>query len=76
MCILKQILSAAHANGRMGVEGGGLKDLKLGTFIGRFPSDGAASKAVKGLNNLVFFSFLFFFLLVLKYSLALWFAGC
>ena len=55
MCIpVKQILSAAHANGRMDVEGGGgLKDLKLGTFIGRFPSDGAASKAVKGLNLMI-----------------------
>ena len=29
---------------------GGLSDLKFGAFIGRFPSDGAASIAVKGLN--------------------------
>ena len=28
----------------------GLNDFKLGTFIGRFPSDGEASIAVKGLN--------------------------
>ena len=30
--------------------GGGLSDLKFGAFIGHFPSDGAASNAVKGLN--------------------------
>ena len=29
--------------------GEGLNDLKFGTFIGRFPSDGATSMAVKGL---------------------------
>ena len=28
-----------------------LNDFKFGTFIGRFPSDGAASMAVKGLSN-------------------------
>ena len=31
--------------------GGGLTDFKFGTFIGRFPSDGAAGIAVKGLNS-------------------------
>ena len=30
--------------------GGGVTDFKLGTFIGRFQSDGASSMAVKGLN--------------------------
>ena len=29
--------------------GEGLDDVKFGTFTGRFPSDGAASMAVKGL---------------------------
>ena len=39
----------------MGVGGeGGLKslnDFKFGTSVGRFPSDGAASRAVKGLTS-------------------------
>ena len=30
--------------------GGSLNGFKFGTFIGRFPSDGAARMAVKGLN--------------------------
>ena len=30
--------------------GGSLTDFKFGTFIGRFPSDGVASVAVKGLT--------------------------
>ena len=30
--------------------GGGLNDFKFGISIGRFPSDGAACVAVKGLN--------------------------
>ena len=36
----------------------GLNDFKFGTFGGRFPSDGAASMAVKGLHfpSLVFFT--------------------
>ena len=37
---------------KVGVGGGGggdLDDFKFGTFIGRFPSDGAARVAVKGL---------------------------
>ena len=36
---------------RMGGGGGegGLSDLKFGTFIGRFPGDGAARMALKGL---------------------------
>ena len=34
---------------RVGVGWGGLNDLTFGTFIGRFPSDGATSMAVKGL---------------------------
>ena len=37
--------------GRGGRGGGRLHDFKFGTFICRFPSDGAASKAVKGLKN-------------------------
>ena len=31
--------------------GGRLNDFKFGTFIGRFPSDGSASRAVKGLKG-------------------------
>ena len=44
LCILIEILSPAHAKGRKGLD-----DVKFGTFTGRFPSDGAASMAVKGL---------------------------
>ena len=33
-----------------------LNDFKFATFIGRFPSDGAASMAVKGLNCMFFIS--------------------
>ena len=29
--------------------GGSLNEFRFGTFVGRFPSDGAASMAVKGL---------------------------
>ena len=45
LCILIEIFSRAHALG------GSLKvnDFKFGTFIDNFQSDGAASKAVKGL---------------------------
>ena len=35
----------------MRIGGKGLNDLKLGTFVGRLPSDGAASIAVKGLMS-------------------------
>ena len=31
-------------------EGGSLNDFKFGTSVGRFTNDGAASRAVKGLN--------------------------
>ena len=31
---------------------GGCNDIRLGTFIGRFQSDGAASMAIKGLKLL------------------------
>ena len=34
-----------------GVGGGGLNDVKFGTCIGRFSSDGAPSRAVKGLKS-------------------------
>ena len=40
-----EILSPAHAKGEKS-----LNDFKFGTFAGRFPSDGAASMAVKGLS--------------------------
>ena len=36
---------------RKGIFFKGLNDLKFGLFIGRFPSDSAASMAVKGVNN-------------------------
>ena len=39
-------LSPAHAKGEKS-----LNDFKFGTFAGRFPSDGAASMAVKGLKR-------------------------
>ena len=32
-------------------EGKGFNDFKFGTFIGRFPSDRAASMALKGLKK-------------------------
>ena len=47
LCILIEIFSPAHAKA-------GKKDLnvfKFGTFVGRFPSDGAASVEVKGLKG-------------------------
>ena len=54
LCILVEILSRAQAK-----TGESLNDFKFGTSVGRFSSDGAASTAVKGLNNLVpSFSFL------------------
>ena len=37
LCVSVEVLSCAHA--------------KFGTFIGRFPSDGRASMAVKGLSD-------------------------
>ena len=43
-CILKEIISRAHAKGGRSVSG-----FKFGTFVCRFPSDGAASMAVKEL---------------------------
>ena len=43
-CILIEILSRVHTK-----EGKSLNDLKFGTFIGCFLSEGAASMAVKGL---------------------------
>ena len=46
LCILIEVLSGVHEKGG----GGGLNDFKFSTFIGRFPSDGAASMAVKELN--------------------------
>ena len=46
LSLLIEIFSRAHAKG-----GTGLSDFKFGTFIGGFPSDGAASMAVKGLKS-------------------------
>ncbi len=43
-CILIEVLSAAHVT-----EERSLNDFMFGTFIGLFPSDDAASVAVKGL---------------------------
>ena len=48
LCILVEVISRAHAIG-WGVGGGCLNGFRFGTFIGRFPSDGAARMAVKGL---------------------------
>ena len=45
--ILIEVLSRAHAKRRKG-----LINFKFGTVIDRFPSDGAASRAVKGLKGL------------------------
>ena len=45
LCILVEILLGAHAMGGLK----SLNDFKFGTFTGRFPSDGVASMAVKGL---------------------------
>ena len=44
--ILIEVLSRARAKGRKG-----LINFKFGTFIDRFPSDGAASMAVRGLMS-------------------------
>ena len=40
-----EVLSCAQTKG-----GTGLNGFNFGTFIGRFPNDGAASMAVKGLK--------------------------
>ena len=45
-CISIEVLSRAYAKGRKG-----LINYKFGTFTDRFPSDSAASMAVKGLNK-------------------------
>ena len=47
LCILIEILSPAQAKGAKSLNG-----FKFGTFIGRFPSDGATNMAVKGLRGL------------------------
>ena len=47
LCILIEILSRAHAKGAKK----SLNDFKFGTIMGRFPSDGAASMAEKGLRD-------------------------
>ena len=44
LCMLIEILSRTHAK-----QGKSLNGFKFGTFTGRFQSDSAASKAVKGL---------------------------
>ena len=46
LSILIYIFSRAHAKG-----GKSHNDFKFGTLTGSFPSDGAASKAVKGLTG-------------------------
>jgi len=43
---LIEILSGTHAKGAKS-----LNDFEFGTCIGRFPSDGAESMAVKGLKD-------------------------
>ena len=48
LCILIETLSRVHTKGKKD-----LNDLKFGTFIGRFPRDGAACMAVKGLSTTV-----------------------
>ena len=48
LCILIQILSHAHTKGE---EEKNINSFKLGAFIGRLLSDGAASMAVKGLRG-------------------------
>jgi len=45
LCILIETISRAHAKG-----GKSLSGFKFGTFVGRFPSAGGASMAVKGLK--------------------------
>ena len=45
-CSSIEVLSRAYAKGRKG-----LINYKFDTFIDRFPSDSAASMAVKGLNK-------------------------
>ena len=45
LSILTEMFSRAHAKGKKVPD-----DFKFGIVIGRFPSDGAASMAVKGLN--------------------------
>ena len=55
MRILIEVISRADAKGGgggggCGGGGGSLSDFKFGTFISRFPSDGATSLAVKGLT--------------------------
>ena len=47
LCILTEVLSRAHAKGQTKSP----NDFRFGTPTGRFPSDGAASMAVKGLKS-------------------------
>ena len=46
LCILVEVISRAYAK-----EVKSLNGFKFGTFIGRFPSDGAAGMTVKGLRR-------------------------
>ena len=48
---MQRVCVEGGGGGRGGGGGGGLNDFKFGTVIGRFPSDGAASMAVKGLKT-------------------------
>ena len=48
LCVLTEVLSQVHAKGEKA-----FNNFRFGTFSGRFPSDGAASRAVKGLKCIV-----------------------
>ena len=48
LCILIEILSHAHAHAKGAKKS--LRGFRVGTSFGNFPSDGAASKVVKGFN--------------------------
>ena len=49
LCILIELLSRCHV--KRGGGGGSFNDFKFGNFTGRFPSDCAASMAVKELRE-------------------------
>ena len=51
LCILIEFLLRARAKGAGWVGVGSLNDFRSGAFIGLFPSDSAASMAVKGLSR-------------------------
>ena len=47
LCMLIEIFSRAHAQGKKD-----LNDFRFGTFVGRFPGEDAASRAVKVLKDI------------------------